>query len=75
MYGNEIYPLGETGYGISVCFPSSGNQRWPEFAIFHSSDNFQQCLFFVDITDFIKPQICNYFPERIKRIAEMKPHG
>lgn len=81
MYGNEIYRLGETGYGISICFSRDG-MNWegiygPVFTVFHASDGFRQSLFCVDITQrssFI-PAISNVFHERIMELMETAPHG
>ena len=67
MYGQPIYPLGETGFGIAVWFPGPPHDqqtRHPYFTIFHQSDNYKQSLFSV-LMQSEGPQIHNPFPDRI----------
>lgn len=67
MYGHEIYPLGETGFGVSISFSSEGPEtppKYPHFTIFHESDNFRQCLFSVSLKPD-RPYVSNTFEDRI----------
>ena len=85
MYGNQIYPLGETGYGVSMSFWKPGMDNvapWrPEFTFFHRSDGFRQCLFSARIEDPQNHQwgwsagIINEFADRIAEIMATRPHG
>ncbi len=68
MYGQPIYPLGETGFGVAVWFPalSHDNQTsLAHFTIFHQSDNYRQSLFSAVLMNSEGPQICDLFPQRI----------
>lgn len=67
MYGHPIYPLGETGFGVSITFFSEGPEfppKYPWFSIFHESDDFQQSLFSAEL-NLNGPHICNAFEDRI----------
>ena len=67
MYGQPIYPLGETGFGVSIDFSSRGPDhqvRFPSFNIFHESDDYRQSLFSASL-DLDRPRICNVFQDRI----------
>ncbi len=67
MYGHEIYPLGETGFGVSITFYSEGpdhEARSPDFTIFHESDNYRQALFSVTM-DLNGPHTSHPFRDRI----------
>ena len=66
MYGQPIYPLGETGFGVSIIFYNSPDPpiRSPEFTIFHQSDNYQQSLFSASM-NLNGPHISNPFQDRI----------
>lgn len=75
MYGNEIYRLGETGYGVSVAIvdPVNGAPRYPFFTIFHASDGFRQSLLSVSMSD--APTLSNIFEGRLAEILSGRPHG
>ena len=81
MYGHPIYPLGETGFGVSVTFSSEGpdhEAKYPYFTIFHESDGFRQSLFSVHMTEFENRQLlCNVFQDRIAEhfVTGMYPIG
>lgn len=84
MYGNEIYPLGETGYGISLCFWRPGDDlsapKRPEFTLFHRSDGFRQSLFCFRIEDPERhylgwsANVLNVFEKRIAELMATRPH-
>ena len=66
-YGNPIYPIGETGFGI--CFIAMGfdpdtGVGFPYFTIFHQGDNYRQALFSIDM-NLNGPHISNPFHDRI----------
>lgn len=80
MYGNEIVPLGETGYGVSTTwFARPPDSRLcPEWTFFHASDGFRQSLFSVhlqadrDWRDH-PVSLCNIFYERLLELPEHGP--
>ena len=79
MYGNPIYPLGETGFGVSISFFTTSpdhQTNQPYFTIFHVSDGFQQSLFSAQL-DLDRPRISNTFERRIAEhfANEMHPLG
>lgn len=66
MYGHEIIPLKETGYGVSTSFFDRGDGSWqPHFTFFHMSDGFRQSLFSI-MGD--RPEIVNVFRERLAEV-------
>ena len=74
MYGQPIYPLGETGFGVSISWHSERSDRpaiYPFFTIFHQSDDYRQSLFSATM-DLKGPHISNSFPDRI---TEHFKHG
>lgn len=78
MYGNEIVPLGETGYGVSTWIACKGFPGVPYyfcFAVFHVSDGFRQSLFSVELDKPDRPTICNIFGDRIRELQAQRPHG
>lgn len=79
MYGNEIYRLGETGYGVSMTIHAIGidsEQPWlPFFTVFHCSDGFRQSLFSVSLERDDRAQLSNLFTDRIRDLIESHPHG
>ncbi len=79
MYGQEIVPLGETGYGVSVCFASYPGRPdpylWPQFTVFHVSDGFRQSLFSVNLDEVDRPSLCNIFQNRVAELMATHPHG
>ena len=75
MYGHEIWPLGETGWGMSVSFhkePQSElpTKLHPNFTLFHYSDpNPQQCLLTLTLHGIEgRPQVQNIFDGRIEEV-------
>jgi hypothetical protein len=76
MYGHAIWPLGETGYGVSVTFCGRpGEPLVPEFTFFHASDGFQQSLFSVTMMQLFDkkgPLICNVFRERVADVERLQ---
>lgn len=69
MYGNRIWPLGETGFGVSVSWYGPGSGGGPLtawFTFFHHSDGFRQSLFSVDA----KGRPANVFYDRIAEVAK-----
>lgn len=85
MYGNEIYRLGETGYGVSICYWRPGEDleapQRPEFTFFHCSDGFRQSLFSARIEDPDRhwrgwsASTINTFEDRIAELMATRPHG
>lgn len=78
MYGHRIYPLGETGYGVSVAFgstPSESDCIYPLFTVFHVSDGFRQSLFSVSINKPDRPTLTNVFHDRVAELMANRPHG
>lgn len=78
MYGNSIYPLGETGYGVSLCFhgKGDGSGNWlPDFTVFHFSDGFRQCLLSVALDDPDRAILHDIFTDRIAELIALNPHG
>lgn len=78
MYGHEIVPLGETGYGVSTCFASKGVPGAPlyaEFTVFHVSDGFRQSLFSVGLDKPDRPTLYDVFDDRIRELQAQHPHG
>lgn len=77
MYGHEIVPLGETGYGVSTTFAgrSGSSDLYPYFTFFHISDGFRQSLFTVDIEHMLHPRLLNIFEDRIAELAASRPHS
>lgn len=75
MYGHAIWPLGETGYGVSVSFYREGNGPLrPDFTFFHVSDGFRQALFSVaawGITGENRPQVHNVFDDRMAEVGAL----
>ncbi len=77
MYGHEIWPLGETGWGVSVSFhrkpqSESPTKLHPNFTLFHHSDpNPQQCLVTLALHGTEgRPQVSNVFDKRIVEVEE-----
>ena len=78
MYGNEIYRLGESGYGVSVAFHSNGvagRPLLPLFTVFHCSDGFKQSLFSASVDQTHLVTLVNVFYNRILELIESQPHG
>lgn len=73
MYGHTIYPLGDTGYGVSVSFyTQGGGPPAPDLTFFHSSDGFRQALFSVAARGFgteTAPAVHNIFHDRVDEVA------
>lgn len=71
MYGHRIWPLGETGYGVSVSYYHIGKScPSPLFTFFHVSDEFRQTLFGIQIDRGKKPTLCNIFEDRVVEVQE-----
>lgn len=76
MYGHKIWPLGETGWGVSVSFYSkphseSPTKLHPDFTLFHHSDpNPQQSLFSVSRAGGERFQVHNVFDDRITEVEK-----
>lgn len=72
MYGQEIVPLGETGFGVST--PEMG--FYPDgdavinFWVFHISDGFRQALFGVMLgtKEDRHPHVINIFHDRVEAV-------
>lgn len=77
MYGNTIFRLGETGYGVSMALHSPGQAAWlPLFTFFHVSDGFRQALFCCSIDHGERPvSLGNIFHDRIGELLSSNPHG
>lgn len=72
MYGHPIYPLGDTGYGVSISFYTQGDSPpAPDFTFFHNSDGFRQALFSLQIDPGETPQVSNIFRDRMDAVEAL----
>lgn len=73
MYGNRIWPLGETGFGVSVTWysrPSDRDPRLrPSFTFFHASDGFRQAIWSLQGDD--DPGLVNLFQDRWAEVVQL----
>lgn len=76
MYGHQIWPLGETGFGVSVAYyrTNEDDTLRPDFTFFHVSDGFRQSLFNIHGTldKGGRPMVSNIFHDRV---AEVRQHA
>ena len=83
MYGHKIWPLGETGWGMSVSYHQKTDNydevdvKDPHFTLFHESDpNPQQCLVTLSLHGTEeRPQICNVFDKRVEEVETHNAHA
>ncbi len=72
MYGQPIYPLGETGFGISIILGTEGGIKPKPYigvSVFHASDEFHQSLFSCSIGKDV--HIENVFHERLAELFKV----
>lgn len=71
MYGNEIYLLGESGFGVSFHVGiTQFKERHPYFNVFHISDGYHQSLFSMTLNEMKLPLYANIFPERCAEVFD-----
>ncbi len=82
MYRYKIWPLGETGWGMSVSYHQEPWSEFPErfhptFTLFHESEpNPQQCLVMFNLHGTEgRPQVNNIFDERVAEVEAANAHS